>query len=62
MHQVLVGRAQDGSIMIGDTTGGRVWIDAAAARYVRDELKRILLDEADRSLKELSASDFREPA
>jgi hypothetical protein len=46
MSQVVIaGRAQDGRFVVG-TIGSVVWLDEEGARFVRDELARMLLDAA----------------
>jgi len=62
MSQAIVGRAQDGMFMVGDGAGGRVWLDLDAARFVRDELVRLIEAEAARITSGLSVADFKEPA
>jgi 2-keto-4-pentenoate hydratase len=56
----IVGRAQDGRIMVGTVDGAHVMLDVAGARHVRDELVRLLLAEAERVVGTLTLADFRE--
>jgi hypothetical protein len=59
MSRVTVGRTRAGAIVLFDACGVRVELSVADARWVRDELTRAILADADDKARALSVADFK---